>query len=123
MTAPVVSVITPVYNGVFKSDGRSREFMFIAPSDHDPTKSYPLGIAWHHLNGDAEGYFWPGRRTRAELRAQVGAFALRLGRPGATAADLDARVRAGAEAGLPLGFLRAAAGALTDRLVRAPGRP
>src|SRR5688572_20370497 len=56
--------ITPGWNSGFQSDGRSREFAFIAPSDHDPTKSYPLVIAWHHINGNAMDYI-------AELDAQA----------------------------------------------------
>ena len=45
--------IVPGYNTGFTSDGRSREFMLVAPSDHDPSKSYPLVFAWYHITGNA----------------------------------------------------------------------
>ena len=45
--------IEPGYNTGFSSDGRNREFMFIAPSDHDPSRTYPLVFAWYHISGNA----------------------------------------------------------------------
>jgi hypothetical protein len=41
------------YNVGFMSQGRMREFAFVAPTDYDPTKSYPLVFAWYHLTGNA----------------------------------------------------------------------
>lgn len=45
--------ITAGYNVGFSSQGRQREFAFVAPSDYDPTKSYPLVFGWYHLTGNA----------------------------------------------------------------------
>lgn len=45
--------IAPGYNTGFTSDGRSREFMLVVPSNHDASKQYPLVFAWYHITGNA----------------------------------------------------------------------
>lgn len=49
----VCPVIEPGYATGFLSQGKSREFAFVVPSDYDPSRSYPLVFAWYHLTGNA----------------------------------------------------------------------